>query len=75
MSANRKEDLQRFKREELERRKSASFFIFEMILLCIVSVLSILGLFGDYPFYVKTTCGGLLVYIVQSVIKHLTEKI
>jgi len=75
MRSLEREKRQQFKREELERRKNAIFFTVELILVCSVSILSVWVLLSDYPFYVKTTCGGLLVYITRSVIRHLTNKI
>ena len=74
MSTAKKEE-QRFKREELERRKNATFFVFEMVLLCIVSGACLLALFGDFSLYLKGTCVGLLGFIVRSITHHLTNRI
>jgi len=75
MSATKKDDQQRFKREELERRKSAIFFTFEMAMLLIVIGVCIFVLVDDFPFYFKSASFGLIAYVVRSVVRHLTNKI
>jgi ABC-type phosphate transport system permease subunit len=75
MSTTKRDEQQRFKREELERWKNAIFFTFEMMTLLVVIGLCVFLLVGHFPFYFKSASLGLLFYIARTTFKHLTNKL
>lgn len=50
------------------------FFIFELLIVCIISGVSIWILIGDFPLILKPPTIGILAYIIRVVIRHMTTK-
>jgi hypothetical protein len=63
----------RLKRESLQLKKEAAFFVLEVIAIIMVSGLSIILLLGNYPWVLKSAAFSLLVFMVRAFIRHLTH--
>jgi hypothetical protein len=70
---SRSERQSRLKRENLQLKKEAIFFALEVSAIMGVSTLSVVFLFGEYPWPLKSAAFGLLVFMVRAFIRHLTH--
>ncbi len=64
----------RLKQIKQQQQMEIVFFIFELLIVCIISGVSIWILIGDFPLILKPPTIGILAYIIRVVIRHMTTK-